>query len=382
MGISKMDFRDIHSLALDENMDLGISLLKQEIEPGEAHLFISVGGCGADLIRELKGLINQNLRSDYDEHIALEGVAYLAFDTAANEKSKVSSKATGQTKLTNDEFTILSNAELGILLDPTLREYNMKMYPWIYRWLDTGIRSIGGRYYGRQAGRAALFLEMDKVIDKLRTTITNLITGTDVESLNIYVLSGVSGGTGSGMFLDMAYIVRQIADEVTGVGSIKKTNIRVLGYLLLPDVNLTNAGARERPGILLNAGAALQELDHAMRLPKIGDYYKCQYSSTMTIITLKPPFECVNLISAKTKGAVLPDDPYQHCLDTVAGSILSIVSNRRGYHGGPFPVYSYYSTVATLQRAARFHYAFNERSNCYLSIGHSCWQIPYRWHSW
>ena len=73
----------------------------------------------------------------------------------------------------------------------------------------------------------------------------------------------------------------------------------------MPDVNLENADEMSKPGILKNAGAALQELDHAMRLPEVKDFYECQYSQTITVITDKAPFNYVHLICRKAQG------PYQ-----------------------------------------------------------------------
>ena len=387
MGLSKQAMAEIESLAVGGG-ESGISLSKQQTTPGVGHLIVSLGGSGADMCREAKGLINQNCSSDEDKHKIPERVAYVAFDTAANEKDKVSSRSTGQVKLTDDELTILSDGMLGTLLDPSTREFNKSTYPWIYRWLDTGIPALVGQNGAggiRQAGRAMLFLEIGKVVDKIRTAITNLITGTNVESLNVYILSGVSGGTGSGTFLDMAYIVRQVANEVIGAGTFKKTNIRILGYLIMPDVNLLNADSKSRPVILRNAGAALQELDHAMRLQEIGDYYDCQYSNTMTVKTDKRPFDYVHLISAKPKGASMPDNPYQHCLDTVAGSILCFVSSQKKTGGkteggekadNKFPVDSYYSNITQMQNTAKATSTYKERSNCYISVGYDCWEIP------
>ena len=351
-----------------------MSILKQPQQGRRRHLFISLGGSGADMLREVKGLINQNCCADEDKHKIPERVAYVAFDTAANEKDKVSSRSTGQIKLTDDELTILSDGMLGTLLDPSALEFNKSTYPWIYRWLDTGIPALDGQNGAggiRQAGRAMLFMEIGKVVDKIRTAITNLITGTNVESLNVYILSGVSGGTGSGTFLDMAYIVRQVANEVIGAGTFKKTNIRILGYLVMPDVNLLNADSKTRPVVLRNAGAALQELDHAMRLQEIGDYYDCQYSNTMTVKTDKRPFDYVHLISAKPKGASMPDNPYQHCLDTVAGSIRCFVSSQKKTDS-----YSYYSNITNMQTVAKATSTYKERSNCYISVGYDCWEIP------
>ena len=164
MPLSKQAMAEIQSLAIDGSGDSGISLSKQQTTPNVGHLVVSLGGSGADMIREVKGLINQNCSSDQDKHLPPERVAYVAFDTAANEKNKVSSKATGQVKLTDDELTILSDGGLGILLDPANQDRNRATYPWIYKWLDTRIPALTGQNGAggiRQAGRAMLFLEME-----------------------------------------------------------------------------------------------------------------------------------------------------------------------------------------------------------------------------
>ena len=374
MALSRQIIEDIQSFAIDNDSALGMSILKQPTMSHAAHLMISLGGSGADMLREVKGLINLNHCADHDKHMPPERVAYLAFDSDRTQRDRNSGKATGQVKLTDDELTILSGGMLRTIFDPSIREFNKATYPWIYRWLDTGIPLLpeeGSLHRSgiRQVGRVMLFLEIEKVVDKIRTAITNLITGTNVESLNVYILSGVSGKTGSGTFLDMAYIVRQVANEVIGAGTFKKTNIRILGYLIMPDVNLLNADSKTRPVVLRNAGAALQELDHAMKLQEIGDYYECQYSNTMTVKTDKRPFDYVHLISAKPKGASMPDNPYQHCLDTVAGSIRCFVSGQK-------KIDSYYSIITKMHTVAKATSTYKERSNCYISVGYDCWEIP------
>ena len=378
MGLSRKAMDEIESFSIEGGENTGICLLKQKTLPDVAHLLISVGGSGADMLREAKGLISQNCCSDSDKHLPPERVAYVAFDTDANERDKTSGRATGRVKLTEDELTIFSNANgVMVLLDPSCINYNRATYPWIYRWLDTKIPWTFGNRYGtgiRQVGRAMLFTYIKTVIDKLKKAIVKLITSTGVESLNIYVLSGVSGSTGSGMFLDMAYIVRQVAKEIIGAGAFGRINIRILGYILMPDVNLCNADALIRPVVLRNAGAALQELDHAMRLPEIGDYYECQYSDTMTIKTSKPPFDYVYLISARAHGGCFPENPYQRCLDTAADSILTFITLSNG--NGPFRLHSYYSNIGSMQNIASAGRLYKERSSCYLSIGSSVWQIP------
>ena len=375
MALSRRAMDEIHSFELNRDGDTGICLLKQKTTPEVGHLIISLGGSGADMLREVKGLINRNCCSDDDKHKKPERVSFVAFDTDAHEREKASSKKTGRVILDDNELIILSDSGLPILLNPNIRDMNRTVYPWIYRWLDTQIPVVfGGNGAGscRQAGRAMLFLEIDKVIEKLRTAILELTMGAHVLNLNIYILSGVSGGTGGGTCLDMAYIVRHVADMIAGPMS-----VHIFGYLLMPDVNLQNAIDAFRPTLLKNAGAALQELDNAMKLPETGDYYECQYSNTLTVRTNKAPFDYVHLISAKARGKGMPAEPYQHCLDTVAGSILCFVSGRQAFGAAAgFPVDALYGNIASTQLQARAMNAYKERSNCYLSIGYDCWEIP------
>ena len=67
MGLSKQAMAEIESLAVGGG-ESGISLSKQQTTPGVGHLIVSLGGSGADMCREAKGLINQNCSSDEDKH--------------------------------------------------------------------------------------------------------------------------------------------------------------------------------------------------------------------------------------------------------------------------------------------------------------------------
>ena len=220
--LSKQAMEEIQNLAVNGG-ESGISLSKVQTTPEVGNLVISLGGSGADMLRETKGLINQNCSSDKDKHVAPNRVAYLAFDTAKNEKEKKSSKATGQITLDDNELIILPDGGLSILLDPAIRNDNRARYPYIYRWLDTRIPPLSGQNGAggiRQAGRAMLFLEMNNVVEAIRRTISKLITGNEVKSLNIYLLAGISGGTGNNVQLIQVgypmrsfYLYQQVYDK-------------------------------------------------------------------------------------------------------------------------------------------------------------------------
>ena len=67
--------------------------LKKLAVPEEHHLIISLGGCGADMLREVKGMIRQNCCADKDESGAPDKVACIAFDIAPGKSMIVQKKA-------------------------------------------------------------------------------------------------------------------------------------------------------------------------------------------------------------------------------------------------------------------------------------------------
>src|SRR5205814_3483673 len=69
----------------------------------------------------------------------------------------------------------------------------------------------------------------------------------------VYVVAGLGGGTGSGTFLDLAYLARQ------RLARLGYEAPQVIGLLLLPPVDRSTPAAAQATG---NAFAALTELAH------------------------------------------------------------------------------------------------------------------------
>jgi len=74
-------------------------------------------------------------------------------------------------------------------------------------WLDksiqprTGIDGAGGI---RQVGRFMLFQKADDLYQKLQETIKTLRQGYNNNTeMNVFIFSGISGGTGAGIFLEV-----------------------------------------------------------------------------------------------------------------------------------------------------------------------------------
>jgi eukaryotic-like serine/threonine-protein kinase len=125
--------------------------------------------------------------------------------------------------------------------------------------VTTGVRALG---------RLAFYDNYPCIIQRLQTeldacmdpeTLSSAVqqTGLGLRSnrVRVYVLASLAGGTGSGMFLDLAYNVRALLKQAG------YQQPDVVGLLLLPNVDRN----RTRTLTLGNACAALRELSHFAR---------------------------------------------------------------------------------------------------------------------
>ena len=124
--------------------------------------------------------------------------------------------------------------------------------------------------------------------------------------MEIVVVTGIGGGTGSGIFLDMCQILRQRRRQATVIPA------KLTGYIVMPDVSLTNvftASGMEGP-IKHNAYAALKELDFWMRVREHEIPYSMQYGNGVTLEWREPPFDYCFLMSASNVEGVPYKDGY------------------------------------------------------------------------
>lgn len=167
--------------------------------------------------------------------------------------------------LQHDEFLLARLNRPGHYLRPTRGKPSVDSWidPQLLRRLPREQVTANGL---RPLGRLAFFDNYRLVATRLRAELeacshpSNLTTAQRKTGLalrsgqpRVYVIAGLAGGTGSGMFLDVAYTVRQQL-ELLGYDTPD-----VVGVFLLPPVGKR---ARSAPTALGNAVAALTELNH------------------------------------------------------------------------------------------------------------------------
>lgn len=107
--------------------------------------------------------------------------------------------------------------------------------------------------------------------------------------LNIFVVGSLCGGTGSGMFLDMAYSLRQIYEN-------QGQDVEIIGYLIISPELYGNTS-----NMCANTYAALMELDYYSS-PGV-EFAACWDQQDLKWFNQKrAPFEYVYLVSGRTEN--------------------------------------------------------------------------------
>jgi hypothetical protein len=148
----------------------------------------------------------------------------------------------------------------------------------------------------RPVGRLAFFHNYQKIKTAIETAEKRtrgheallLQKGLKVEAgINIFVIGSLCGGTGSGMFLDVAYALRHLYGSQSA---------QIVGYLIISPELYGNT-----PGMSANTYAALKELDYySSPGTKFNAVYDIQ--NLVVVEEQRPPFDYSYLVSHQTGG--------------------------------------------------------------------------------
>lgn len=234
----------------------GGSLVKQikklKLTKERSVLFVGLGGLGSKTINEIKKIYS----SDFE---VAENIRFLAVDTCTMDQEKVSI-TNEEGSLTDDElFQIFDDDSVGLLIAPP-----PEVSHWVGNLTPAPLDATGAQGV-RQIGRIMLcgtqkYLELKRrissKIDEIHSTSS---------PINVVLIAGVSGGTGSGTFIDVAYMIQDILstrrtendDEVTFWGAFYTPNVQKS----IPEIAESEA---KWDGLCRNGYAAFKELDYFM----------------------------------------------------------------------------------------------------------------------
>ncbi|MEM9089048.1 MAG: tubulin-like doman-containing protein [Cyanobacteria bacterium P01_F01_bin.53] len=270
---------------------------------------IGLGGTGRDILMRIRRLIVDRYR-----HLdRLPIVKFVHIDTDSSSAQDVS-LPTGRTyhgvDLSFDAServtATMSSAEVTNfvrVLEQRSSYDRQGPYDHIGLWfppqLLRNIKAIeDGANAVRPIGRLAFFHNYRQIQAAVRLAVDGTIGhessllqsfGLEVEpGLNIYVVGSLCGGTGSGMFLDMAYSLR---------ANFGQEAARIIGYWVIsPELY------GDTPRMTANTYAALKELNH---YTMTGTRFTAVYDMRRVVCVdeSRPPFDYNYLVSSQTTGS-------------------------------------------------------------------------------
>ena len=335
-----------------------------------ATLLIGLGGTGVDCLRTIKTQVYSRLKPDEPRTLVphYDHIRFLGVDSDENKKGKKDTKtgADDTLELDNSEFFSIANKNLAADLASKKALEFKKEVAWLTLKEGNDLSGEGAGGF-RQVGRYMMMCKSEAFIEKVRSELTKAKMGLPGNSsVDVHIFSGLSGGTGSGTFLDVCYMVRSLANEFDG--------ITMFGYFFLPDVNYNNVpDLATKKYIPVNGYSAMQELDYCMRLPKNGGAFTQRYAGNKTIEWSKPPVDMCHLVSATNKDGQILDQAYKYAMNVTAEYVMDFLTSSKG----DFGIRSQMSNLKTklLGGDGSKQHGYNLN---YCAIGASCAQIPLR----
>ena len=281
-----------------------VSIQKRDIElvPADVSptIIIGLGGTGKEVLLRIRRLFYEK----YGNLDRFPIVSYLLMDAEKQDIYQSDLARKDDKIIKKIEFT---DAEL-IWVNCNPGQYIQKIHTldhirnWFYAFGE--LKDWGDNYDGcgqiRPCGRLSFFHNYEDIrgriqncYGKIKATgvqqkMSKLGIKVNMEQVNVYIICSVAGGTGSGMYLDTAFLIKSLYPEKTAL----------TGFLVLPKVF---SAKTEDPRVWANAYSALKELDFY----KFANLFHVQWGQyDKSIKLLPPPFAYCFLIDGVNKNGM------------------------------------------------------------------------------
>ncbi len=300
---------------------------------------IGIGGMGLKTLGKLK----KELQSRVGK-IDRNYIRFLSFDTSIPDRMGAITSGS----LSAEEVPALDNNAVQSQLALAVNNQPKYLSGIMPKSALPAVFNGDGSNQIRMAGRLSLLEGTQYTM--IKTAIHNAISGLTNFigcNLEVYIVGGVGGGTGSGMIIDIPYITRKVADEL-GVGH----KLRLMGNIFLPDVYETGGDGEPGTGNLdaarRNGYAALKEIDYYMTIKSSGETFDAlypdgpysSYENIFTTCTLIGGHSSVGYIFQNPKNEAV-----SVCVQSLINQITRVVGNVNGIQG-PSTIADFFTSSA------------------------------------
>ena len=252
-------------------------------------LYIGLGGTGMTSLLHTKRMFIDT----YGEVPPMIG--FLGIDTDGGVYNRELQSKCGPVRIEpNEQMPIIVNQAAPIY------HVSESKFTWVPEENLSSLTSMNlGAGAIRSNGRFALTVNYDKVVTRIKNKINEITNAKIVDDRNYELLSespveihmvfSIAGGTGSGTFINMAYLLKETVPDY-----------KIMGYAVLPDVFEAMYG-NVAPNVKANGYGAIMDLDWFMhrnigKEPFTLQYLKNEYSAK------ERPFNSVVFINSQNKN--------------------------------------------------------------------------------
>lgn len=299
-----------------EQLGIAAKVNKAVMNTASRSLIIGVGGMGLTTIRHLKKELRDRL-GVIDETL----ISFLGLDTAVNDRDSLTASI-----FTKGEVPDIDNTKLNqiLALDPKHRPQHINAV--MSEDFNPQFNGQGANQV-RLVGRLSLLEDslFGQIHDAIQHSIAAMANFTQ-KKLDVHIIAGTGGGTGSGMIIDIPYIVRRIAEKL----NISKNMVRIIGHIYLPNVYLrgqvTNLDAA-----YCNGYAALKEIDYYMSIKDINETFDVIYPAPLGPCSFKDNiFDQCTLIGGEIAANMVINNPKEAAVQACVAELVNQVTNVQG----------------------------------------------------
>lgn len=291
------------------------------------HLFIGLGGCGSQIVNEIARKLKRR-KNEYDRYRNL--VHFFAFDTDMGELKKCEAV---------DQWVPISQFDKRQFVEHAFgmrgSDEDELFTSWWPEYYQPRATTGAGAGQIRIESRLSVYRTL-KALPQYITAVRNAVRRAydagerfrDVDKQPmVHIYASLAGGTGSGSFLTMAYLMRDIM--------LPHQNPIVVGSFVLPGVfNGMGLPSQQLDKIMANGYAALMELEYlqgASDTPAGKIRFQYDPNAKEPILVTHGPFNQVYLVDDVGKLSAVLSDPrevYPHIADAAYTQIFTDIIER------------------------------------------------------
>ena len=281
-------------------------------------LVIGLGGLGSRAVCALKGMLADNITPE-------DNINFLMIDSDISEMEATIEDSKEGVGFNALEVISIYRPDIENVLENGIAKN--PIHENLANWMDPEFPAVtigrDGAKGNRQIGRLMFSNAYTDVRMLLFDKLQDVYDRTDSGTVDVIIVTGVSGGTGSGILSDVAYNIR-------AYGKAKKwNNLRVGGCLLMPDVLFGHKAVYDDTELVsrLNANgcATMKEVDYYMKLSEKDDNYTF-ISKNNKMVIRDNLFDACMLVSGRNdaQGYI----PEGFILKDVANFLYRLASNK------------------------------------------------------